>query len=194
MLRRIPIVSTLIVLAAVAVMIGLGLWQLDRRAQKEALLAQYAAALKQEERVALPGDAADRARLYYRRTSFDCPADGDTQLRAGHNSRGDTGWAHWGECVFDDGTRAEVNLGWSAQPSQVRFVGAMISGVIAPDGAKGARVVADQPLPGLGASAMPDPNDVPNNHLSYAMQWFFFAATALVIYVLALRRRLRQGS
>jgi len=32
----------------------------------------------------------------------------------------------------------------------------------------------------------------PNNHLSYAIQWFFFAATALVIYVLALRKRWRE--
>ncbi|HNJ47416.1 MAG TPA: SURF1 family protein, partial [Novosphingobium sp.] len=32
--------------------------------------------------------------------------------------------------------------------------------------------------------------DIPNNHLSYAVQWFLFAATALVIYGLALRKRL----
>jgi surfeit locus 1 family protein len=30
---------------------------------------------------------------------------------------------------------------------------------------------------------------VPNNHLSYAVQWFLFAAIASVIYVLAVRRR-----
>jgi surfeit locus 1 family protein len=33
---------------------------------------------------------------------------------------------------------------------------------------------------------------VPNNHLSYAIQWFFFATTAVVIYVLALRKRWRD--
>ena len=37
--------------------------------------------------------------------------------------------------------------------------------------------------------AAPDPRDLPNNHLAYAGQWFFFALTALVIYILALRRR-----
>ena len=37
--------------------------------------------------------------------------------------------------------------------------------------------------------AAPDPRDVPNNHLSYAVQWFLFALTAVVIYILALRKR-----
>ena len=39
--------------------------------------------------------------------------------------------------------------------------------------------------------APPDPGDLPNNHLMYAGQWFFFALTALVIYLLALRKRRR---
>jgi surfeit locus 1 family protein len=33
---------------------------------------------------------------------------------------------------------------------------------------------------------------LPNNHLMYAGQWFFFALTALVIYVLALRKKRRS--
>ena len=36
---------------------------------------------------------------------------------------------------------------------------------------------------------LPDPAALPNNHLAYAGQWFFFALTALMIYVVALRRR-----
>ncbi|MFN5781065.1 MAG: SURF1 family cytochrome oxidase biogenesis protein, partial [Novosphingobium sp.] len=44
MIRRLPIIPTVFVLAAVGVMIVLGFWQLDRRAQKEAMLARYAAA------------------------------------------------------------------------------------------------------------------------------------------------------
>jgi cytochrome oxidase assembly protein ShyY1 len=59
-------------------------------------------------------------------------------------------------------------------------------GVVAP----GPRLVADPPLAGLAANARPDPSDIPNNHLSYAVQWFLFAVTALVIYLLALRKRL----
>ena len=48
------------------------------------------------------------------------------------------------------------------------------------------------PQAGLTQLAAPDPRDVPNNHLSYAVQWFLFAVTALVIYGLALRKRWRE--
>ena len=44
---------------------------------------------------------------------------------------------------------------------------------------------------GLDQLAPPDPRDMPNNHLSYAVQWFLFALTALVIYFLALRKKWR---
>ncbi|HKX90235.1 MAG TPA: SURF1 family cytochrome oxidase biogenesis protein, partial [Sphingopyxis sp.] len=39
--RRWPLIPTLFVAAAVAVMIGLGVWQLQRKADKEALIALY---------------------------------------------------------------------------------------------------------------------------------------------------------
>jgi surfeit locus 1 family protein len=65
-----------------------------------------------------------------------------------------------------------------------------VTGVISPGGPAGARLVADPPLAGLEANAKPDPSNIPNNHLAYAVQWFFFALTALVIYALALRKRL----
>jgi surfeit locus 1 family protein len=38
--------------------------------------------------------------------------------------------------------------------------------------------------------ARPDPRDIPNNHLAYAVQWFLFATVAAVIYALALAKRL----
>ena len=46
-MRRPPILPTLIVAAAVATMIGLGVWQLQRAAWKERLLAEYVAAAAQ---------------------------------------------------------------------------------------------------------------------------------------------------
>ena len=39
MTRRIPILSTIVVIAAVLTMIGLGIWQLGRKTEKEALIA-----------------------------------------------------------------------------------------------------------------------------------------------------------
>jgi cytochrome oxidase assembly protein ShyY1 len=39
---------------------------------------------------------------------------------------------------------------------------------------------------------VPSAADTPNNHLAYAGQWFLFAAAALIIYILAVRRRLQR--
>jgi cytochrome oxidase assembly protein ShyY1 len=55
----------------------------------------------------------------------------------------------------------------------------------------GGRLVALNPAPGLQAAQPPSVDDVPNNHLFYAVQWFFFAVAAAVIYLLALRRQRR---
>lgn len=193
-LRRIPVVSTLIVLVAVGVMIRLGFWQLDRMHQKEALLNLYSQNVKLSSETALPFDADARRKVWFRHTTFECRGDGDTRPKAGHNRKGETGWAQWGQCLSITGKPvAEVNLGWSQAPTARHYAGGSVGGVIGPDGEAGARVVADQPLPGLQPSATPDPTDIPNNHLSYAVQWFLFAAIALVIYALALRKRLAAG-
>jgi surfeit locus 1 family protein len=191
-MRRIPLVATLVVLAAVAVMVRLGLWQLDRMHQKDALLELYTRQQGISHDVPLMEGKAAREQTWFRHTSFECLADGKTRLMAGHNSKGETGWAHWGQCLRADGRPwVEVNLGWSKTPLAIQFSGGTMRGMIAPDGPSGARVVADQPLLGLEPSARPDPNTIPNNHWSYAIQWFLFAATALVVYALALRKRLR---
>lgn len=185
---------TLLVLFAVGVMIRLGFWQIDRLHQRQAMLAQYGRAIAMSSEVPLPADRAARERVWFRHTTFECQGDGDTRPMAGHNLAGETGWAQWGQCLSADGRPvAEVNLGWSQAPSAFHYTGGTIAGVIAPDGAIGARVVSARPLPGLQPSALPDPNAIPNNHLSYAVQWFLFAATALVIYTLALRKRLAAG-
>ena len=69
----------------------------------------------------------------------------------------------------------------------------MVSGIIAPDSISRMRLVSSEPGPGLVASALPSPDSIPNNHLSYAIQWFLFAAAAAIIYVLALKRRARDA-
>lgn len=189
-LRRIPIAPTLLVLVAVGVMIRLGFWQLDRLHRKEALLALYSQNIRLSSEVALPVAPRERERAYFRHTRFACPSTGTTRPMAGHNAKGETGWAHWGECRLPDGMAVAVNLGWSQAPAAVRYMGGTIGGIIAPDRQSGARVVADRPIEGLEPSAAPDPNAIPNNHLAYAIQWFLFALTAVVIYALAVRKRL----
>ena len=88
-----------------------------------------------------------------------------------------------------------VEVGWSANPNaKVNWSGGPVSGVIGPDRLTGMRLVASSAPPGLEPAAPPSISNIPNNHLSYAVQWFAFAAIAVVIYVLALRRRLRESA
>lgn len=198
-LRRIPIIPTLIVLAAVAVMLRLGFWQLERMHQKEAMIARYAASVENP-RVEVLTSVPAGEEFHYRHASVFCRRVSGIMVTAGHNARGETGWAHVARCltgaeqpipgIDDQVTSADVVLGWSDNPAEVAWTGGRVNGVIAPGGELKVRLIADPPLAGLAANARPDPNDIPNNHLSYAVQWFLFAATALVIYGLALRKRL----
>lgn len=186
MIRRVPLVATLVVLAAVATMIALGFWQLDRLGQKQVLLARYRAAQAMSADAPWPGDAAAARRLLYRHATLDCREVVARSMVAGRNSRGQAGMAEKVDCRLPDGAIAPVVLGWSRQPVAGAWAGGRAQGVIAP----GPRLVADPPLGGLEANARPDPSELPNNHLAYAVQWFLFAATATVIYAIALWKRL----
>jgi len=190
MMRRLPIIPTLFVLAAVGVMIALGFWQLDRRAQKDALLARYAAAQGIAAEVAWPRDHRQQELALFRRTTITCQSAGRDAPLAGYDRQGTVGWAHAVTCVLPDGARADVVLGWARDLAERQWRGGPVSGIIAPGAGTAVRLIADPPLAGLAASAVPDPQSIPNNHLSYAIQWFLFAGVALVIYGLALRKRL----
>lgn len=197
--RRIPVLATLIVLIAVAVMVRLGFWQLDRMHQKEALLARYQAAERQSGVLplgVLPGGEAD----LFRRAAIHCQRVINLDKRAGANATGESGIAHVATCetggptaaptVGDARQRGEIVLGWSRDLHEVAWTGGDVIGTLAPGKDGSVRLVADPPLAGLEANARPDPSGIPNNHLSYALQWFAFAGAALVIYGLALRKRL----
>lgn len=187
-MRRIPILATIIVIAAALAMVGLGVWQLNRAEEKNALLDHYASVGEIIEPVPFPltGDGAD---VLYRRSSLSCDKPGPIEASAGTSERGAKGWAQKTICASTDGTgSALIYLGWSRAPTSPQWNGGEVTGIIAP----GPRLVLDPPAAGLQKLAKPDPADLPNNHLAYAGQWFFFALTALAIYTLALRRRLKD--
>ncbi|WP_281179982.1 SURF1 family protein [Croceicoccus bisphenolivorans] len=190
-LSRIPLIATIIVLAAVATMIGLGIWQLQRLQWKEALLARYETALASEDSVAWPTTASRNPDAYYRRSTLDCVTTDERAAMSGRNADDEAGWVQLVQCNTADGAKAWVQLGWSRSSDAVAFGGGTVTGRIAPY-EDGVRLVADPPLAGLEANAAPDPRAIPNNHFAYAMQWFFFAVTALVIYGIALRKRVRR--
>lgn len=186
-----PFFTTVIVLAAVGVMIALGFWQLSRKAEKEALLARYERAITMGSEIAWPASAVDYASVLYRRTRIDCTRVEGVEAAAGRSETGRAGWAHVARCRLPDDAEARVALGWSDRPASPEWKGGEVGGVIAPAG-YGIRLVASPAQAGLEQLAAPDPSTIPNNHLSYAVQWFAFAATAVVIYILALRRRRRD--
>ena len=189
MTRRIPILPTLVVAAAIAAMIALGVWQLRRADWKADMIARYAQAQAMSANIPWPRGEAAMEQALFRWSQFDCERVLGIRTTAATSAAGESGVAQVARCEAAEGGEAEVALGWSRPTQQIAWNGGRVSGIIAPGGTFGGTLHASPPAPGLEPLAPPDPSDLPNNHLAYAGQWFFFALTALVIFVLALRRR-----
>ena len=173
-------------------MVALGVWQLQRKAEKEALLAHYARAVTMSSAVPWPLTREDEARALYRHARIDCASVERMEAVAGRSHAGRSGWAHVAHCRLPEGGEAAVAIGWSNSPASPQWAGGEVGGYIGPAG-RSVRLIAAPAQAGLEPLAAPDPADIPNNHLSYAVQWFFFAATALLIYALALRKRWKES-
>ncbi|WP_373487196.1 SURF1 family protein [Blastomonas sp.] len=186
---RLPLWPTLLVGAAIAVMIALGVWQVQRMAWKNALLAEY------ENAADLPAIAwpvvpdVDSLPLY-RRSSVNCLRVIGWRSASGRGAGGQAGWVHVASCSTSaEGPGAQVVTGWSQRPDNPDWTGGMVTGVIAPDSQHLVRLVAAPPVAGLAPVQKPSPEDIPNNHWAYAIQWFLFAAIAAVIYIMAVAKR-----
>ena len=192
MIRRLPILPTIVVTAAVAVMIGLGVWQLQRAKWKEGLLARYAEASKLPpiEFPTIP--LRDDQLPLFRHSTGLCQRVVGARAQAGENRAGEPGYVHIVDCATGaEGPGMSVELGWSKDPNaKANWAGGLVSGIIGPDRVMRMRLVAASAPPGLEPSAPPSLSSISNNHRSYALQWFAFALIALVIYGLAVRKRL----
>ena len=195
MIRRLPILPTIIVVAAVAMMIGLGVWQIRRAHWKEGLLARYARA-EQLPPITWPtAPLGDDQLPLFRHATGVCLKPLSQRSVAGENRGGEPGYVHILDCSTGaEGPGMAVEVGWSKDPNaKVNWSGGLVSGIIAPDRHARMRLVAASAPPGLEPSAAPSVSGIPNNHRMYAAQWFAFALIALVIYGLAVRKRLKQG-
>ena len=86
-----------------------------------------------------------------------------------------------------------VAVVWSKDPNaKLNWAGGPVSGIIAPDNDTRMRLVAASSPPGLETVAPPSLSSIANNHRSYAIQWFTFAAIAIVGALLLLRRDRRR--
>lgn len=204
MTRRVPIVATILVTLAVVAMIALGVWQLQRLREKEALLALYAANIARPPAAFAALWPLDDKGLF-REASADCLSVTAWKTEAGHSADGKTGWSHIAACrTGAEGPGFNVDMGLSQSPDAPKgWTGGPVRGrvVWTPDGQpliarlfstpapRTPLIVSEQAAPGLTPTAPPDPSSVPNNHFAYAVQWFLFAGVAIVIYGVALWRR-----
>jgi cytochrome oxidase assembly protein ShyY1 len=176
-------------------MTGLGVWQLQRMGEKEALIARYRQASSLPP-VAWPRVPPADDSLLYRKAQGFCTEVVGWRAKAGRNVAGDTGWSHIASCRTGgmEGPGMQVDMGWSkSSAAPAGWRGGEVSGVIAPDREFEIRLISTRAGPGLQPSAPPSPELTPNNHLYYALQWFFFALAAALIYRLALRKRQRKA-
>jgi hypothetical protein len=195
-MKRVPIVATIVVLAAVATMIGLGIWQLDRARWKQGLVEQYSVARKLPP-IAFPTAPLKGQLPLFRWATGFCAKPVGKRAIAGENREGEPGYAHIVQCSTGaEGPGMAVDIGWSKDPNAGwKWAGGPVTGIIVPDRLQKSRLVAASAPAGLQPSAVPSVDSIvqvtPAGHRFYAIQWFAFAAIALLIYILALRKRLR---
>jgi len=203
-MKRFPVLATLVVGLAIAAMIALGFWQLQRKCEKEALLAQYAAN-RTLPPIAFPRIPVDESLLFRRASGF-CLEPVSYKVEGGRDAKGRAGWRQIAQCrTGAEGPGFAVQIGVSSTvDAKPTWKGGEVSGYIThkPDhqplivsifshAPKILMLVADKPASGLEANPAADLSAVPNNHLAYAVQWFLFTLVAAVIYGIALRRRLK---
>lgn len=189
-----PVIPTILVSAAVATMIGLGIWQLQRKVQKEQLLARYEAAANLPP-VTWPSVPDKDALPLFRKSTLMCIKVLRIETVSGSNREGKAGFAHLASCSTGgaEGPGAKVAIGWSERPRSPKWAGGAVNGIIAPDNQQLIKLVVTDQVEGLQQLSLPSPQQIPNNHLLYAIQWFIFAAAAAIIYILALRKRMQSA-
>lgn len=205
---RLPVIPTLIVAAACATMIALGVWQLDRRAEKAAQLELFAANMRKGP-VTFQATGPVPDELMFRTSAAICLEVTGWRTEAGRSVKGGSGYRWIAECrTGSEGPGLLADMGVTRNPKlKPNWTGGQVTGRITTEPSHQSlfskiggdtevlrpMLVSAVAAPGLEASAPPSPDEVPNNHLAYAVQWFLFAGVAALIYGIALRRRMRAA-
>ncbi|MFO7893773.1 MAG: SURF1 family protein [Longimicrobiales bacterium] len=250
-LTRRGVLGTVAVLVVAGVCIRLGIWQLERRAERQARNALIAERMDAPP-VMLERAPMDTAGLAYRRARLAGAVDDDRAIVLAGRSRNGAPGVHVLSPVRLGGGAVLVNRGWLPAPDAatadlgpVRIEGAVqVEGVLVPfpdvdldtepDGFRtrwfrvdGSAIRAQYPYPvaplylvatarpepvrsgpgtpGAGMDSARAPGDAvgpvplepptvePGPHLSYAIQWFSFAAIFLIGWIVLLLRRPGPG-
>ena len=196
MTKRFPLVPTIVVFGAVAVLVWLGVWQLQRANLHEQQLATYKAASRLPPITFPTMPIRDPQAFMYRYATANCLRVVNRRTSVGENRTGEPGFLVILDCAMGgEGPGMSVEIGWSKNPNATTpWTGGLVSGVIVPDDKSRLRLVADGSVPGLEPSEVPAPTVKvsPARNRGYAVTWFSFAAIALIIYGLALRKRRRE--
>jgi surfeit locus 1 family protein len=191
MIRQLPLIPTILVVAAAATMVWLGFWQLGKVSVQEERLQQYEVSAANPELVVFPQTPEQVDKVAYRKSSIDCAEIiSEARIVAGRSARDQTGYVQVVTCKLASGGEADVQLGWTRATSPIDWRGGEVTGTIEPLRTGFAKLVADPPLAGLEANAPVKKKQIA--HLAYAGQWFFFALVALMIYFFAVRSRLAK--
>ena len=198
-MNRVPLLPTIVVAAAVAVMIGLGVWQLRRAEWKQDLVTRYAAA-QQLPPISWPtAPLKDDQLPLFRHATGVCLRPIGKRSATGENRSGEPGYVQIVDCATGaEGPGMSVEVGWSKNPNaRVAWTGGPVTGLIVPDRRSRMRLVAASAPPGLEPSATPRAETVssitPFGHRMYAVTWFALALAALIIYSIVMMKRGRKA-
>ncbi len=161
---RIPLLPTILVVAAAGVMVWLGIWQLHRMTWKEGLLAEYRAAAGKPP-VAFPRIPTDQSLLFRRSEAF-CLQPVGWRASSGRNRAAQPGWRHVADCrTGAEGPGFAVDMGWSQVSAAPVWKGGEVGGIIGPDHDGQVMLVSDTAAPGLDAQRTAQPRRHPQQPL-----------------------------
>ncbi len=208
MIKRLPVIPTIIVALAVAMMIGFGLWQLQRKKLNQRLLNVVTQNIDKPA-IAYPKLGPVSMASLHRKSAVTCLRVSHWREDSGSDNSGKAGTRYLADCITGaDGPGALISAGVAGRPNvKVNWNGGYVEGIITeePDRQSmfaklfGSKIVLRPMLvsaKGLGGLRTPEPPSLEKlrgkvqNNASYAVQWFLFAAAAALIYVLAMRKKM----
>lgn len=207
-MKKFPVLASIIAALAVITMIGLGVWQLQRKDEKEAEIALLNANFTKPA-VAYPelGPVSDD--MLFRSSSVICITVTHWRAISGSDAKGKAGYQYLADCATGaEGPGALIVAGVSDRPGiDTQWQGGQVTGIITrePDhrsllgklfGPKltlRPMLVSTKGLGGLRQPKPPSVESIPNDHMLYAIQWFIFAFAASVIFVMAVLQKLKAA-
>ena len=129
-MKRIPIIPTLLVLAAVAVMVALGVWQARKIGVKRDLIAQFQANTHLPP-TTWPTMGGGQERILYRRATGFCVEVVGWRAVAGRSRANEPGWSHIAACRTGglEGPGMQVDIGWSTSSKDPSWKGGEVTGL-----------------------------------------------------------------